>query len=161
MLMKLINWFRGFLCVRIRGMAPERFINMCCNKKIYIWDLKRIEEDYQFHITVKNYKKLKPIAKKTKMIPRIIRKTGFPFFLYRYRKRKVFFIGVLICAAIVYILSLFIWDISIQGGSKYTPEAMIKFLEDNHVYTGIRKEKVKCQEIEETIRLAYTDIGWV
>jgi similar to stage IV sporulation protein len=161
MLAKLITWFRGFLCVRIRGTAPERFINLCCNKKIFIWDLKRIEEDYQFHISIKNYKKLRPIAKKTGMIPRIAKKTGFPFILHRYRRRKGFFIGILICFILIYIMSLFIWDISIQGGSKYTPEAMIKFLKENEVYTGIRKKKVNCQEIEETIRLAYKDIGWV
>ncbi|MDF2943685.1 MAG: hypothetical protein K0S01_2543 [Herbinix sp.] len=161
MLIKLINWFRGFLCVRIRGAAPERFINLCCNKKIFIWDLRRIEEDYQFHISIKNYKKLKPIAKKTGMVPKITQKSGFPFLMHRYRNRKGFFAGVLICTILVYIMSLFIWDISILGGSKYTPEAMIKFLDENETYTGIKKKKVDCQEIEETIRLAYNDIGWV
>lgn len=161
MLIKLINWFRGYLCVRIRGAAPERFINLCCNKKIFIWDLKRIEEDYQFHISVKNYKNLKPIARKTGMVPKITQKSGFPFFMHRYRKRKGFFIGIFLCIILVYILSLFIWDISILGGSKYTPEAMLEFLEENEVFTGIKKKKVDCQEIEETIRLAYNDIGWV
>ena len=161
MLIKLINWFRGVLCIRIRGIAPERFINLCCNRKIYIWDLRRIEEDYQFHISARNYKNLKPIAKKTGMIPKITGKTGLPFLMHRYRKRKGFFAGMLICIILIYILSLFIWNISIIGGSKYTPEAMIKFLEENQVYTGIKKKKVDCQEIEETIRLAYNDIGWV
>jgi similar to stage IV sporulation protein len=123
--------------------------------------LRRIEEDYQFHISIKNYKKLKEIAKKTGMVPKIKQKIGFPFFLHRYRKRKGFFAGILICIILVYILSLFIWDINILGGSKYTPVAMIKFLNENEVYTGINKKKVDCQEIEETIRLAYNDIGWV
>jgi len=161
MLTKLINWFQGYLCVRIRGTAPERFINLCCNKKIYIWDLKRIEEDYQFRITATNYKNLKPIAKKTGMIPKIINKIGFPFLKHRYRKRKGFFAGFIICIVIIYLLSLNIWNINILGGSKYTPEAMIKFLKENQVYTGVKKKKVSCQEIEEHIRLAYSDIGWV
>jgi len=161
MLINLVNWLRGYLFVRIRGTAPERFINLCCNKKIYIWKLMRVDEDYQFAISIKNYRKLKPIAKKTRMIPHITRKIGFPFFLHRYRKRKGFFAGILICILLVYVMSLFIWDISILGGSKYTPEAMIKFLDENNVYTGIQKKKVDCQEIEETIRLAYNDIGWV
>ncbi len=161
MLMKLINWFRGYLCVRIRGIAPERFINLCNNKRIYIWDLKRIEEDYQFHISIKNYKKLRPIARKTGIVPRITRKRGFPFYVHRYRRRKGFFIGILICVILVYIMSLFIWDISFRGGSKYTTEAMLKFLNEKHIYTGILKKKVNCQEIEEEIRLAYKDIGWV
>jgi similar to stage IV sporulation protein len=161
MLIKLVNWLRGFLIVRIHGTAPERFINMCCSKKIYIWDLRRIGDDYQFHVFKRNYKNLKPIAKKTGMVPKIIHKSGFPFFMHRYRKRGGFFAGVFICLLLVYILSLFIWDISILGGSKYTPEAMLKFLDQKQVYTGIQKKKVDCQEIEETIRLAYNDIGWV
>ncbi|HWT75664.1 MAG TPA: sporulation protein YqfD [Mobilitalea sp.] len=161
MLVKLINWFRGFLLVKISGPAPERFINLCCNKKIFIWDLKRIDDGYQFHIMARKFKSLKPIAKKTGIVPRIKQKIGFPFLMHRYRKRKGFFAGIIICVILVYIMSLFIWDISILGGSKYTPEAMLKFLKENHVYTGIRKKDVNCQEIEETIRLAYNDIGWV
>lgn len=161
MLQKLMNWLRGYLCVRIRGTAPERFINLCYNKRLIIWNLMRVEEDYQFNISVKHYRQIKPIVKKTGMLPRITQKTGLPFYLHRYRKRKGFAAGILICILLVYIMSLFIWDINILGGSKYTPEAMLKFLNDNEIYTGIQKKKVDCQEIEENIRLAYKDIGWV
>lgn len=161
MLVKLIHWFRGILTVRIKGTSPERFINLCCNKKIFIWNLKRVEDGYEFHILASKYRSLKPIAKKTGIIPKIILKKGFPFLLHRYRHRKGFALGVALCAILVYLMSLFIWDISIEGGSKYTPEAMLKFLEENKVYTGIKKKEVNCQEIEETIRLAYKDIGWV
>lgn len=161
MLAKLMNWFRGYLYVRIRGVSPERFINLCCNKKIFIWDLKHVEDEYRFHISIKNFKKLKPIAKKTGLVPRILRKTGFPFMMHRHRKRKGFLIGAILCIIMVYIMSLFIWDISILGGSKYTPYAMIKFLNQNHIHTGILQKKINCQEIEEKIRLKYKDIGWV
>ena len=161
MLMKLLNWLRGYLYVRIGGIDPERFINLCINKKIFIWNLKKAEDSYQFYILRKNYKKLKPIARKTKIIPRITRKNGLPFLLHRYHNRKGFFAGFLVCAVLIYILSLFIWDISVLGGSKYTPETITKFLKESNVYTGILKKKVDCQEIEETIRLTYKDIGWV
>lgn len=161
MLMKLLNWIRGILCIHIQGIAPERFVNLCCNKKIFIWDLKKVNDGYQFHILAKNYKKLKPIARKTKIVPKIIKKTGLVFILHRYKKRTGFFAGFILCMCLVYIFSLFIWDISILGGSKYTSQAMVKFLNGNDVYTGVKKEKVDCQEIEETIRLTYKDIGWV
>ncbi|NLK27454.1 MAG: sporulation protein YqfD [Clostridiales bacterium] len=158
---KLVNWLCGYLSVQIKGNAPERFINLCFNKRILIWDLRNIDENYRFHIQAKDFKKLKPIARKTGMIPRIKEKIGLPFYVHRYRKRKVFFAGILICSILVYIMSLFIWDIQILGGSKYTPEAMIKFLHSKNIYTGIQKKKVDCQEIEEQIRLTYNDVGWV
>lgn len=161
MLVKLMNWFRGYLYVKIHGVSPERFINLCCNKKIFIWDLKQVDEEYRFHITIKNYKKLKPIARKTGLVPKIIKKIGFPFFVYRHKKRKIFFAGALLCILLIYIMSLYIWDITIVGGSKYTTDAMVKFLNKNTVHTGMMIKKVDCQKIEETIRLTYNDIGWV
>jgi similar to stage IV sporulation protein len=161
MLLKLLKWLQGYLYIRISGTAPERFINLCCNRNIAIWSLSKKDDYFEFCVKARKYKLLKPIARKTHIIPKIKRKIGLPFILHKYRKRKGFFIGVLLCMVLIYILSLFIWDISVLGGSKYTPEAMLKFLKDNHVYTGIQKRKVNCQEIEETIRLAYSDIGWV
>lgn len=161
MLTNLLKWLRGVLYIQIIGTAPERFINLCSNKKILIWNLTKVDGGFEFYLSARNYKHLKPIARKTGLVPKIKDKSGLPFVLHKYRKRKGFFIGILFCAILIYIMSLFIWDISILGGSKYTPEAMIKFLNDNQVYTGIKKNLVDCQEIEETIRLTYKDIGWV
>jgi similar to stage IV sporulation protein len=121
----------------------------------------RQEEDYQFRITIKNFKKLKPIARKTGIVPLITKKIGLPFILHRYRKRKGFALGLLICMVMVYILSLYVWDINLLGNSKYTADTMLQFLQEHDVYAGVQKKKVNCQEIEETIRLAYKDIGWV
>lgn len=158
---KLVNWINGYLTIKIKGNSPERFINLCFNKKIFIWNLKNIDGDYIFLIKARDYKRLKPIAKKTKMVPGIMIKAGLPFHIHKYRKRKLFFAGVFLCGLLVYIMSLFIWNIQILGGYKYTPEAMIKFLDEYEIFTGIKKSKVDCQKIEEDIRLAYKDIGWV
>lgn len=156
-----MKWFRGYLLVRIRGYSPERFINLCSAKDILIWDLRQVEDGYEFYISVQGFRQLKQIVKKTKTRPFIRKRFGLPFLLHRYRKRKVFAIGIILCCAIVYIMSLFIWEISITGELKHTDEAMLKFLKTNHIYTGVQKEKVDCPKIEEAIRAKYPDIGWV
>lgn len=161
MLRKLKHWLMGYLTVHISGTNPERFINLCSNRKIYIWNIVREDQYYIFNLSVRSYKKIKPIVRKTKLIPKIKLKHGLPFILYRNRKRKGFVIGILICSILVYIMSLFIWDIEIMGGSKYTPETLLKFLEENNIKAGIKKKKIDGRKIEEDIRLAYDDIGWV
>ncbi|WP_455718165.1 sporulation protein YqfD [Anaerosporobacter sp.] len=161
MLIRIVKWFRGYLLVRIKGYSPERFINLCSARDILIWDLRQVENGYEFFISVQGFRGLKQIVKKTKTRPFIKKRYGFPFLLHRYRKRKVFAIGVLLCCILVYIMSLFIWEISISGELKHTDEAIVKFLRKNNVYTGIQKRKVSCQEIEEEIRAQYPDIGWV
>lgn len=161
MLRRLKHWLFGYLTVNISGTSPERFINLCSNRRIYIWNIVRDNEYYKFNISVKKYRKLKPVFRKTRLVPKINIKHGLPFFLHRNRRRKGFFIGFLICMMLIYIMSLYIWDISILGGSKHTPEAMLKFLDKNDIRAGIRKKKISGSHIEEDIRLAYEDIGWV
>jgi similar to stage IV sporulation protein len=161
MLIKLFRWLRGYLLIRMKGQSPERFINLCSNRYIYIWDLRNVEGEYEFNIMLKDYRKLKPVAKKTGTIPLVKNRYGYPFIAQRYKKRKGYLAGILLFCTILYILSLFIWDINVLGGHSYTPEAMVKFLKSNQVYVGLQKKNVDCQEIEDLIRGTYNDIGWV
>lgn len=161
MLLKILKWFQGYLYVQICGYSPERFINLCSSKNILIWDIRRTESGYAFYITVKGFKSIRTIVKKTRTRPIIIKKIGFPFLLHRYRKRKIFAFGIVIFCFILYLLSLFIWDISISGGYTHTPEHLLKYLKSNEVYSGVLKKNIRCSEIEEAIRKEYNDIGWV
>ena len=161
MLKKLKNWLMGYLTVHISGISPERFINLCGNRNIYIWNIARDNEKYRFNLSVKNYKKIRPIVKKTGLIPKIEQKHGLPFLINKNKKRKGFFLGIVIYSVLVYIMSLYIWDIEILGGYKYTPQALLKFLSEHNIKPGIKKKYINGSKIEEEIRLAYDDIGWV
>lgn len=161
MLLKIICWISGYLLVRMKGQSPERFINLCSNRNIYLWDLRHVDGYYEFHIMVKDYLKLKPIARKTGTIPFIKDRYGFPFLVKRYKNRKGYLLGILLFSVILYILSLYIWDINVLGGYHYTEEAMIKFLRNNNIYAGVLKKNISGQEIEELIRGTFNDIGWV
>ena len=164
MFLKLIRWIRGYLLVKIKtsmNNSPERFINMCNHNNIYIWDLKNISGDYQFEILLKDYKGLKSIARKTHTLPYIKKKCGFPFILQKYKKKKTFIIGLMIFFIIIYMLSLNIWNISINGERNYTKETLIDFLYSQNVYVGKKVKDIDCRKIEENIRENYEDIGWV
>lgn len=161
MFKRIITWIRGYLLVVIKGYSPERFLNLCSNHKIFIWNLRRVEEGYEFNIRLKDYLSLRPIVRKTKTMPYVRKRFGLPFYIHRYKKRKVFFLGVVLASLLVYYMSLFIWDIEVSGQYSHTEEAIIKFLDSEGVYSGIRKGSLNCQQIEDTIRKKYPDIGWV
>ncbi|MDO5291851.1 MAG: sporulation protein YqfD [bacterium] len=161
MLKRIITWLRGYLLCIIKGYSPERFLNLCSNHQILIWDLKKVDEGYQFQIMLRDYYKLRPIVRKTKTMPYVRKRFGLPFYIHRYRKRKIFFVGIVLAVSIVYYMSLFIWDIQVSGQYSHTEEAIVKFLDSKGVYAGVKKGTLNCQEIEETIRKKYPDIGWV
>ena len=43
MLLSVIKYFRGYVHVKLTGYAPERFLNLCGNRNILIWNLKPCE----------------------------------------------------------------------------------------------------------------------
>lgn len=161
MLISILKWLRGYLIVAIKGYSPERFINLCSNRDILIWNMRQTNTGYEFYISLKAFRKLKPIVKKTKTMPRIKKRIGLPFLLYKYRKRKVFFGGIVVFFILLYTFSLFIWDITIEGQQAHTKELILKYLKSQEIYSGVLKKKVNCKAIEEALRLEYNDISWV
>lgn len=160
MFLSLVKFFRGFLRVRLNGYSPERFLNLCSNHNILIWNLSHHGESYEFYISIAGYRKLKPLLKKTKTKIVILKRIGFPFFLFRYRKRKVFFAGIFLCMGLLFYLTTFVWLIDINGNSLITDDAILKFLEEKQASFGSRKKDIDCNALEEALRTTYDDIIW-
>ena len=161
MLRRIGRQLRGYLKIRITGYSPERFLNLCKNKNIEIWELESRAGSYVMYITVNDFRKLKPLLKKTKTKIEIIEKYGTPFFFYKYRKRKLFFAGIFFCIAFIYVMSLFIWKIDVRGNSTITDEVIIEYLETEQVCHGMRISQVDCETIGTVIRKHFDDIIWV
>ena len=125
MLLSVIKYFRGYVHVKLTGYAPERFLNLCGNRNILIWNLKPCENGYTFCISVDAFRQLKPILKKTKTQIRIQKRVGMPFCAFRYRRRYLFPVGLLFFCFLLYDLSGFIWNIEINGNSYLTTETII------------------------------------
>ena len=72
-----IKRINGVLEVEIQGFFTERFINLCKINNIKIWNIKNIVSGIiRFNISIKDFKKLKPIARKTKCKIKIVKKQG-------------------------------------------------------------------------------------
>lgn len=161
MLLSIIRFFRGYIKIRVSGYSPERFLNACSHKGIYLWGLSPVRGAYEMYTDAKSLKKMKAVLKKTGTKAEIVGRYGLPFFLHRYRKRKVFFAGIFFCAVLIYILSLFVWEIDIEGNLRQTDEAILSFLDSENVHHGMPVSKVDCSKIAARIREEYEDIIWV
>lgn len=161
MLLSMIRYIKGYVQIRVIGYSAERFLNACSHRGIYIWGLRPSNGAYEMYMSVDGFRRLKPIIKKTGTRVVIVRRFGLPFFLHRYRKRKLFFIGAFLSVALIYILSLFIWDIDIEGNLSQTDENILEFLQTKEVEHGMKKSNVDCARIVKDIRKEYDGIIWV
>ncbi len=160
MLLRLIKYFRGYVEVALWGYAPERFLNLCSNHDILIWDLCQQGDVYCFKVSVEGFRCLKPLLKKSGTHVKISRKNGIPFFFFRYRKRKVLFLSIVACMLILTALSRFIWKININGNDSVTNDSMLQFLEEKNSAYGTPVSRIDCTKLEEEIRSCFESIIW-
>lgn len=161
MIWSMIRYIKGYLLIRVEGYSPERFLNACSHRGIELWGLRSAGGSYEMYMTLKDFRKIKALSKKTGTKVRVRRRYGLPFFLHRYRRRKLFFAGAFLAVCLVYILTLFIWEIDIRGNLRRTDEALLSFLRSRDVYCGMTAGSVDCDQIADDLRGAYADLVWV
>lgn len=162
---QLFDFFKGMVFVELRGSSPERFFNVCRSRKIPLYDVaSHVTERgtvYVARMKLRDYLRIRGIAKKSHCIPYIRKRIGLPFLFKKYRSRVVFFAGGAYCLWLMWLLSRFVWDISVSGGFVHTEEEMLSYLRSNQIVCGMRRDEVDCTEIERQLRIDYPDIGWV
>ena len=161
MLVSFIRYLKGYLRIRVTGYSPERFLNLCKNKKIEVWDLKSSTNSYLMFIKISGFRKLKPIVKKTKTKVTIEERIGLPFFFYKYRKRLCFWCGLFASVLIILCFTFFIWNIDCVGNQHITDEVILEFLETKKITSGTLKNQISCTQIAKEIRKNFDDIIWV
>ena len=145
----------------VTGEETLRFVNLCRNNGIELRHLVRRENAIQMEIDAKNFKKLRPLVRKTHVKIHILNRHGPAFFFYRHKRRWWFLLGMTVFAGMIYMLSLFVWQIDIDGNRKYTDALILQALAQMDVKTGCRKSEIDLPEIEEELRIMYNEITWV
>ena len=82
----LLKYFFGYVRIAVEGYYIERFINICTNSKILIWNLKR-EKGVKLYLNIgiQDYYKAVKVAKKLQCKIKIVKKRGVPFIINKYR----------------------------------------------------------------------------
>lgn len=163
MVHKVAGWFKGYLLIRVTGYGSRRFVNLCRNHGIELWLIRYDDSEDMLYcrIFLKDFYKLRPIARKCKVWAVVKERSGFPFVIEMMRKRLSFFIGVCVFICLLFFFSSRIWGISIEGQSLHTRESLLKYLDSHNVYGGMAVKDVECSTIREDMRHSFEDISWV
>ena len=157
-----LGYILGYLRINVEGYFIERFINNCLNNGIFLWKIKRKKStNLVCNISISEFKKIKEILKKNRCKVKILKKKGLPFFINKYKKRKIFLVFLLIIFTIIITLSNFIWNINIEGLEKIDKSELMQVLNENGLYTGKSKIGLDTKEIINQIRLDRDDIAWI
>ena len=157
-----LNYIVGYVNIKVESYYIERFINICISKKIFLWNIKRKKSSILYaSISIRDYKKIKQIAKKSNSKVKIESKKGLPFIMHRYRKRKIFLYLLITLIISLIVTSNFIWNIEIKGNTNITTEEILEELKQQGLKIGTNKGKVDTDLIVNKVRLNRDDIAWI
>ena len=158
----LLSYILGYVNIEVEGYFIERFINICNNKKILLWNIERKHSTIiKANIGIRDFKKIKEIAKKTKCRIKIQKKKGIPFILNKYKNRKIFVVFFILLIITIITLSNFIWNIQVVGNNKISTEEIIKDLAEDDFKIGTSKINLSTKNIIDKIRLKRNDLAWI
>lgn len=140
----------------------ERFLNEIRKNKLVIYGLCKTDEG-KIRFAVYRYRldKILSLADKCGMKYSIISEKGFALKLIRYRKRYGFFIGAAICLLVIFISSLFVWDIKVTGNEKLSEYDIISRLEKSGFRRGMLINKVEASKVENRFLTDLDEVSWM
>ncbi|HLR33787.1 MAG TPA: sporulation protein YqfD [Tissierellales bacterium] len=149
---KLWNYFKGYVIIKVEGLTLEKFLNLAANSNIYIWDIKRMDYTLlEMKVSIKGFRELKKIANKGACRVYIKEKIGFPFFMNKLKKRKMLGFGFIIFLGLIFFLTSFIWEIEVSGNEITSNEDILELLENIDVKCGTMKYNVNKDQIKDII----------
>ena len=158
---RFLRWLLGWVRLETEGGFPEKLLNGAAKAGFSLWNSCRQGVRMTTCCYARQYKKLRPLAKKACVRMRVLERHGLPFFLHRYRARAGIAAGVLIYALLLQFLSGRIWIVNIEGNDQ-VPEASIReVLEPLGVQEGGDFRKLDVPSLQLTALQSLPDLTWL
>lgn len=156
------RYANGYINIKAEGYFIERFLNMCMNKKIELWNIEKISEaEVLVNIKYSEYNKVKEVAEITKCKLSVKKSKGIPELINRYKKRKIFVCIFAIAIISICIYSSRIWQLEIIGEFDIPIEELWNELEVEGIRKGMRKKDLDYAKIKRNIYLRRKDVAWM
>lgn len=159
---KIVGYLRGYIVICVDGAFCERFLNICSNRGIFLWNIRRLGKGRICAcISIGGFKEIRGIARKTRTHISIIKRQGVPFVLYRYRKRKAALAGVILFFVLLWYLTSHITGIDIIGNQRISTDEILYQLENCGVYYGADVGKIDSKQVKNQMMTKFDEIAWI
>lgn len=158
---KLFRLFSGYVRFRARGGFPERFINLCSNEGIPLWDISGGKRELYASTTLRGYRNIRKCAKKSGMLPRIIKRAGLPFWLRSHKSRAGVLVGAVLSVSLIAVLSMFVWTIQVQGNEEVSTQEILAVFDEMGMHVGAQKRKIDVEKLKSDGLQKLPELSWL
>ncbi len=162
MLKRAVKLLRGSVRVRAQCAYPERVLNLCSARGIEFWEVRWLSAlELSFCVARTDLRALRRAAEGCGAEFSVERTAGAPFFLARFRRRYVLLAGLALCALLLAVNSLFIWDLEVTGNESVPAERILRVLAENGVRRGTFVYSFRSREVCNRVLPELRELCWV
>ena len=159
--MLLFDLLRGICFYEIKTENTERFINRI-RKKASLKKLKITKDNtICFYCFSCEAEFVSDVAKESEAVVIKRKLCGIPHFLKRLRRRNGIVAGCVLSVFLIFVSSLFVWEIRIEGNEKIKDEEVIQILSDAGFYEGMFKKKTDVRKVSDKVLINDDRISWL
>ncbi len=160
-IIRLLRFFRGYVCFRASEGFPERFLNLCNRQCIPVWDVLFQEGALTGRTTIQGYKAMHDCAERSGAVLGIVKKCGLPFFLHTYRRRAGLLVGLLIFLCGLQLLFGRVWSIDVTGNRTVTKEQVLQAFEAQGLHPGVASKGMDTKALGDAALLSLPELSWL
>lgn len=152
----------GYLVISVTGPYPERFLNVCANRHILIWNVFPCAEGkLRCRISMRAFRLLPPVAHKTGVQIKILQKRGLPVWVAKSRKRKLFTLGLLLFLLCMVLVNQFVWKIDIVGSRALTADYITEKLAECGLSIGSFRPGIDEKKLQNKMLIEVPELAWL
>ncbi len=157
----LIRQLRGHVKFRAKGSCLEKFLNLAAAEEIPIWEVAGRTGVLYACTFAGCYKKLAVPARKTGTRLRVQERHGIAFPLRKIKKRPGLMLGAVVFFGLVHFLSLFVWNIQIQGNTQLSSDKIIQAVDELGLGVGSYQNNLNLELLQQETMLKFPEISWM
>lgn len=151
----------AYITIEIRTKKVEEFLNLLWRNKVKLIQIHRIDMNLiRIEAELKDYKRIKELASKTKAKIKVVGTKGLGFFFIKLKKRFSLVIGVILFIVVIHYMASFIWGIDINTERNIPPYNIRLQLYNLGIRPGISKSHLNVYDIEKKLVERNSDIMW-
>ncbi len=159
--LRLTNYLHGTVRVKISGAIPERFINLCLARGIFLWGIAKHNDDVYASLRLPDFFRIRPLARRSQNRVEAVGHAGFPFTLKRVRRRKMLVVGAVLFFVFLNLLTARIWFVDVSGHKEVAVGRITAVAANHGLRPGIAKAALDVKAVEKELLLALPELAWV
>ena len=159
---KLMNFIRGMVVLRVTGLFPERFINLCAQENIDFWAMEWLDEHTaRFTTRRRTLGRLEELAERAGCVTEREASRGLPDFLGRFRTRYAFLAGLAFALCAVSVLSRFVLSVQVTGNETVPAAVILTCLRQLGVRPGVYGPSLDLSQLAQEALVELDSLSWM